>query len=104
MGRGKSEIAGAKGGCWGHMKKLFQLWAGRTSTLMEFVAGVALIGVMLLIGANILGRIFGHPVPGAYEIVSLAGGLILGLALPATSRAKAHVSSDVLMGKLSERT
>jgi TRAP-type C4-dicarboxylate transport system permease small subunit len=71
---------------------------------MEIVAGIALIGIMLLIGADIVGRIFGRPVPGAYEIVSLAGGLIIGLALPATSRAKGHVSTDVLTGKLSERS
>jgi TRAP-type C4-dicarboxylate transport system permease small subunit len=71
---------------------------------MEIVAGIALIGAMLLIGADIVGRIFGRPVPGTYEIVSLAGGLIIGLALPATSRAKGHVSADVLIGKLSERS
>jgi TRAP-type transport system small permease protein len=70
---------------------------------MEIVAGISLIGIMLLIGADIVGRIFGLPVPGTYEIVSLAGGLIIGLALPATSRAKGHVSADILTGKLSEK-
>ena len=69
---------------------------------MEIVAGIALIAVMVLIGADIIGRIFGFPVPGAYEIVSLAGGLILGLALPATSRAREHISTDILLGSLSE--
>jgi len=70
---------------------------------MEIVAGIALIGVMLLIGSDIVGRIFGCPVPGAYEIVSLAGGLIVGMALPATSAAKGHVSTDLLLGKLAEK-
>jgi TRAP-type C4-dicarboxylate transport system permease small subunit len=73
----------------------------RMSAWMEAVAGIALIAVMLLIGSDIVGRIFGHPVPGTYEIVSLAGGLILGLALPATSRAKGHVSTDLLLEKIS---
>ena len=50
---------------------------------MEAVAGIALIAVMLLIGCDIVGRIFGYPVPGAYELVSLAGGLIIGLAVRA---------------------
>ena len=68
---------------------------------MEIVAGTALIGVMLLIGSDIVGRIFGHPIPGAYEMVSMAGGLIIGLAVPATSRAKAHVSTDLLLARLS---
>jgi TRAP-type C4-dicarboxylate transport system permease small subunit len=74
----------------------------RLSMWMEVVAGLALIGVMLLIGCDIVGRIFGRPVPGAYEIVSLAGGLIIGLALPATSKANGHVSTDLLLAKLSE--
>jgi len=73
------------------------------SSWMEIVAGIALIGMMLLIGADIVGRIFGCPVPGAYEIVSIAGGLIVGLALPATTRAKGHVAADLLLAKLSEK-
>jgi TRAP-type C4-dicarboxylate transport system permease small subunit len=70
---------------------------------MEIVAGIALIGVMLLIGFDIAGRMFGHPVSGAYELVSLSGGLIIGLAVPATSRVKGHLSVDILLGKLSDR-
>jgi TRAP-type C4-dicarboxylate transport system permease small subunit len=80
------------------------VFTGRLSAWMEIVAGVVLIGVMLLIGSDIVGRIFGHPVPGTYEIVSLAGGLIIGLALPATSKAKGHVSTDFLLEKLSEKS
>ncbi len=70
---------------------------------MEIVAGIALIGVMLLIGCDIAGRLFGFPVPGAYELVSLSGGLIIGLAVPGTSRAKAHLSVDLLLNKLPNR-
>jgi TRAP-type C4-dicarboxylate transport system permease small subunit len=86
------------------MNKVSNILSGRLSSWMEIVAGIALIGVMLLIGADIVGRIFGRPVPGTYEIVSLAGGLIISLALPATSRAKGHVSTDVLTAKLSEKS
>jgi TRAP-type C4-dicarboxylate transport system permease small subunit len=71
---------------------------------MEAVAGIALIAVMLLIGCDIAGRIFGYPVPGAYELVSLAGGLIIGLAVPGTSRAKAHLSVDLLLSRLPGRS
>jgi TRAP-type C4-dicarboxylate transport system permease small subunit len=85
------------------MRRLLGILSDRMSAWMEIVAGIALIGVMLLIGTDIVGRIFGWPVPGTYEIVSLAGGLIIGLALPATSRAKGHVSTDLLTGKLSEK-
>ena len=86
------------------MRGFLKAFTDRLSTWTEVVAGIALIGVMLLIGSDIIGRIFGWPVPGTYEIVSLAGGLIVGLALPATSLARGHVSTDLLMGKLSERS
>jgi TRAP-type C4-dicarboxylate transport system permease small subunit len=86
------------------MKRVLAFFSGRLSAWMEIVAGIVLIGVMLLIGSDIVGRIFGHPVPGTYEIVSLAGGLIIGLALPATSKAKGHVTTDFLLEKLSEKS
>lgn len=79
-------------------------FSNRLSTWMEIVAGIALIGVMLLIGFDIVGRLFGYPVPGTYEIVTLAGGLIIGLALPATSRVKGHVAADILISKLPEKS
>lgn len=86
------------------MRDLLKSFSGRFSNWMEVLAGIALVGVMLLIGTDIVGRIFGCPVPGTYEIVSLAGGLVIGLALPATSRTKGHVSTDFLLEKLSERS
>jgi TRAP-type C4-dicarboxylate transport system permease small subunit len=86
------------------MEKLLSLLTLRLSTWMEVVAGTALIGIMLLIGCDIVGRMLGYPVPGTYEIVSMAGGLIIGLALPATSRSKGHVATDILLAKLSPKT
>ncbi len=83
---------------------LIQALSDRLSEWMELLAGIALIGVMLLIGIDIVGRFFGIPVPGAYEIVSFAGGLVIGLAVPATSRAKEHVSTDLLLGRISGRS
>jgi TRAP-type C4-dicarboxylate transport system permease small subunit len=83
--------------------KFLKSLSTRLSGWMEVLAGIALMGVMLLIGSDIVGRIFGHPVPGTYEIVSVAGGLIVGLASPATSRAKGHVSADLLACRLSEK-
>jgi TRAP-type C4-dicarboxylate transport system permease small subunit len=87
----------------GNMNLALKRVSGWMSAWMEVVAGIALIGIMLLIGCDIVGRLFGHPVPGAYELVSLAGGLIIGLAVPATSKAKGHLSVDLLLGKLSAR-
>jgi TRAP-type C4-dicarboxylate transport system permease small subunit len=78
-----------------------KIFSDRLSTGMEAVAGAALVAVMLLSGWDIVGRAFGHPVPGAYEIISLAGGLVTGLAVPITSRVKGHVVVDLLLARLS---
>lgn len=86
------------------MRKLLVRTSHRLCVWMEAVAGLALTAVMLLIGADIVGRIFGRPVAGTYEIVSLAGGLIIGMALPATSRAKGHVCADFLLLRLPEKS
>jgi TRAP-type C4-dicarboxylate transport system permease small subunit len=83
------------------MERFLLNLSGRLSAWMETLAGIVLIGVMSLIGVDIVGRIFGFPIPGAYEIVSFAGGLVIGLAVPATSLAKGHVSTDLLLDRLS---
>ena len=72
----------------------------RLSEWLEVIAGVALLIVMLLSGTDVVGRAFGKPVPGAYEIISFAGGIVLGFAIPASVVAKAHVVLDILMAVL----
>jgi TRAP-type C4-dicarboxylate transport system permease small subunit len=64
---------------------------------LELVSGAALVFVTLLSGSDITGRLFGKPVPGAYEIISFAGGLVLGLAIPASVLRKVHVVVDLLV-------
>jgi TRAP-type C4-dicarboxylate transport system permease small subunit len=50
---------------------------------------------MVLTGFDIIGRAFGIPVPGTFEVVSFAGGLIIGLALPASQRANSQVKVEL---------
>jgi TRAP-type C4-dicarboxylate transport system permease small subunit len=73
----------------------------RLSGWLEILAGIALIVVMLLSGADVVGRACGKPIPGAYEIISFAGGIVLGFAIPASVVGKVHVILDLLVGKLS---
>lgn len=73
----------------------------RSANWLEIIAGIALVTVMLLSGADVVGRSFGRPVPGAYEIISFAGGLVLGLAIPASVVGKVHVIVDLVTARLS---
>jgi len=72
----------------------------RLSGWLEIIAGGALVIVMLLSGADVVGRTFGRPIPGAYEIISFAGGLVLGFAIPASAIGKVHVIVDLVIAKL----
>ena len=72
----------------------------KLSGWLEIVAGAALVIVMLLSGADVVGRTFGRPIPGAYEIISFAGGLVLGFAIPASAIGKVHVIVDLVIAKL----
>lgn len=80
---------------------MLKILSRRLGNWMELIAGAALIIVMLLSGCDITGRAFGHPIPGAYEIVSIAGGIVIGLAVPITSLVKAHVCVDLFLSRLS---
>jgi TRAP-type C4-dicarboxylate transport system permease small subunit len=72
----------------------------RLADWLEVIAGGALVIVMLLSGADVVGRAFGRPIPGAYEIISFAGGLVLGFAIPASAIGKVHVIVDLVIAKL----
>ncbi len=85
------------------MRKVLTDMSNRISTWLEVIAGVAIVLVMILTGCDIVGRAFGRPIPGTYEIVSFAGGLVIGLALPVTSRVRGHVMVDLITARISSR-
>lgn len=76
---------------------------GRISSALSAWLGwgsvVALSLVTLLTVYDVIGRIFRHPILGSYEIVSLAGGLVVGFAIPATSKNNGHVIVDFALDK-----
>lgn len=74
--------------------KLFLSIVERLSKWMQIVAGVALTGIMLLTVADVILRIFGHPIIGTYELVSLGGAVIIGFAIPITSWLRGHIFVD----------
>jgi TRAP-type C4-dicarboxylate transport system permease small subunit len=67
---------------------------------MSFIAGIILIVMMVLTFADILLRYFGHPILGAYEVVSFLGVAVTSFALPRASLLKTHVYVDLLIDGL----
>ncbi len=81
------------------MKRINAL-IGTISGIMYVIAGIALTCMVAITVADVILRIFRRPIVGTYEIVGLLGAIMVGFAIPQTSRAKGHVAMDFLEGKL----
>ena len=68
--------------------------------LMNYLAALSIIAMMLLTCADVLLRIFKHPILGTYELVGLFGALTIAFAIPATTLGKGHVAVDFMVEKL----
>jgi TRAP-type C4-dicarboxylate transport system permease small subunit len=51
---------------------------------------------------DVIGRTFGRPILGTYELVSFSSCIIYAFSLPLTSQSRAHVSVDLIMPMLSK--
>lgn len=63
-------------------------------------AGLSLAGIMFLTVADVILRTFKRPIVGTYELVGLLGALVIGFAIPQTSRTLGHVVMDFVTSKL----
>lgn len=68
--------------------------------LLKILAGLSLLGMMLLTCADVVGSIFGYPIMGAEEMVALWASILLAFSLPAAQIDKANVGVDFLYLKL----
>ena len=85
------------------MKTRFLNITLKLNSLMDFVAGSVLVLMMLLTALDVILRYLGRPIPGTYELVSLAGAVVIGFAIPRTSWDKTHVTVDFLVDRFAER-
>lgn len=73
------------------------------SRRVNWIAAVSIVGIMLLTVADIVLRLFRHPIPGAYEIAGMLGGVAVAFSLAYTSVEKGHIAVDLLMERISPR-
>ena len=67
------------------------------NTLGMFAGRLFLMGMVLLTCGNILFRMVGWPVSGAYELMGFMGALAAALALGHTQTRRGHIAVDVLI-------
>ena len=83
--------------------KGFLKFVSRLSVSTHVLAGSALIFMMGVTLIEVIGRAFGKPLIGSYELISFTGGIVIGFAIPYTSWMKGHVAVDAVLSKLSPR-
>lgn len=67
------------------------------------VGGLAIAGIMVVTVADVVGRQFGVPVKGAYDIVRALGAIGMACALPLTKAVKGHIAIEYFFQKLRRR-
>jgi len=83
--------------------------SARTGVLRGFihalaaVGSVAVAGMIVVTAADIVGREFGMPVKGAYDLVRVLGAVAIASALPLTKAVKGHIAIEYFFQKLGPR-
>ncbi len=70
---------------------------------MNWISAGALIIMMLLTTADVVLRLFRHPIPGTFEIVGLLGAVVVSFSLGYTSIEKGHIAVEFLVRRFSTR-
>lgn len=70
---------------------------------MAAVGGLAVAGLIVVTMADVVGRQFGLPVKGAYDLVRVLGAIAMGCALPLTKAVKGHIAIEYFFQKLGPR-
>ncbi|HOO91584.1 MAG TPA: TRAP transporter small permease subunit [Syntrophales bacterium] len=65
--------------------------------LLIAIAGLFLVAMMSLAGANVVLRSFGVPVKGTFELMGLFGAVVAAFALAKTQIERQHIAVDVLI-------
>jgi len=69
--------------------------------VLSVFAGLGVLTMMLVTCLDVILRIFGSPLVGAYDIVKIAGAVTIACALPYTTAVKGHVAIEYFFQKLS---
>lgn len=68
---------------------------------MKHIAAACLLSMSLVTCADVVGRLFGHPIFGSEEIVTFLAVLVVGFALPYAHHQRSHIGIDLFVEKLS---
>lgn len=70
------------------------------SDKLNWIAAAAVVFMMLITTADVVLRVFRHPILGTYEIVGFTGAVVIAFSLPYTSLQKGHIAVEFLVRRL----
>ena len=70
---------------------------------MYWIAGIALVSIVLLTVSDVVLRRFRMPIDWAFEVVVMLAAIVISFALPQSTLDKGHVLTDFLIEKLTPR-
>jgi TRAP-type C4-dicarboxylate transport system permease small subunit len=74
------------------------------SEKLMLLGSFLLLAMVLLTCIDVFGRMFGHPVFGAYELMSFMAALVAAAALPDTHSKKRHIGVEIVTDKFTKKT
>ncbi len=83
--------------------KHFMALVKKVDAVLYVMAGVILVGMVLLTLCDVILRNFGHPITGSMEIIMYGGALVFGFSIPFATMLKAQVQVDLIVEKLKPR-
>jgi TRAP-type C4-dicarboxylate transport system permease small subunit len=72
--------------------------------LMHRIGSIGLVAMMLFTVFDVVFRYMGRPVVGAYDVISIMGLIVIGFAIPETTRIEGHVFVDAVIEKMGFQT
>jgi TRAP-type C4-dicarboxylate transport system permease small subunit len=77
--------------------KFFERIAGGLATKLYWVAGFAIVAMMLLTCVDVFLRYVSRPIPGTYELVCFLGAVAVAFAMAHTSVERGHVAVSIVV-------
>jgi len=82
---------------------VFSNFAKDLAKRLYWIAGVAIIAMMLITCADVVLRYFRKPIPGTYELVCFLGAAAVAFAMAHTSVERGHVAVSLIVRYLPRR-
>jgi len=78
----------------------FERWIHSTTKGISYISGISVLIMMILTCADVLLRLFGHPIPGTYELIGFLGAIVISFSMAYTSVERSHIAVDIFVARL----